>query len=167
VRTARSRASVIANECADTKLADRLAESHNPTVSQVEGQPASTATDAAELAALREQLSAAQTSREALMQEISQLHSLESKQKTLGDQMRRREKEIELLTRKLRDRNEEVKQGRKLRDEVQDEYVAMELQINMLEEKNKRLEAENRELVDRWMKKKAEEAEEMNRASRW
>jgi len=140
---------------------------YNPTAIQVEGESTLAAPDAAELSALREQLSAAQTSREALNQEIAQLHSLESKHKTLGEQMKKREKEIEMLTRKLRDRNEEVKQGRKLRDEVQDEYVAMELQINMLEEKNNRLEAENRELVDRWMKKKAEEADEMNRASRW
>jgi chromosome segregation ATPase len=151
----------------DTKLADRSAAKHASAAIPAEGESTSNRADAAEAATLREQLSSAQSSREALKQELAQLHSLETKHKTLGDQMKKREKEIELLTRKLRDRNEEVKQGRKLREEVQDEYVAMELQINMLEEKNNRLEAENKELVDRWMKKKAEEAEEMNRASRW
>ncbi len=39
----------------------------------------------------------------------------------------------------------------------------MNLQLNMAEQRTKALEAENKELIDRWMARKGREAEEMNR----
>lgn len=45
--------------------------------------------------------------------------------------------------------------------------VALGLQLNMAEERSKKLERENKELVERWMKRMGEEAEALNRESRW
>ena len=71
------------------------------------------------------------------------------------------------LERKVRDREEEIKGKSRLVIEAQDEMVALEMQLNMAEQRSEKLEGENRELLDRWMKRKGEEAESMNRDSRW
>ena len=51
--------------------------------------------------------------------------------------------------------------------EAQDEMVALELQFNLAEQRSEKLEMENKELVERWMKRMGEEAEKVNRDSRW
>lgn len=45
--------------------------------------------------------------------------------------------------------------------------VSLSLQFNMAEEKSKKLQKDNQELIDRWMAKKSQEAEAMNRASKF
>ena len=50
---------------------------------------------------------------------------------------------------------------------MQDELVSLNLQFNMAEERSKRLEKENRELVDRWMARMGKEADAMNDASKY
>lgn len=45
--------------------------------------------------------------------------------------------------------------------------ATLELQLNVAEEGKRKLERENGELVERWMKRMGEEAEEMNRRSNW
>jgi Autophagy protein 16 (ATG16) len=52
-------------------------------------------------------------------------------------------------------------------DDVQDEIVTLNLQLNMAEDEVKKLRQENQELVDRWMKRKGEEADKMNEDSRF
>ncbi len=47
--------------------------------------------------------------------------------------------------------------------DVHDEVVSLNLQLNMSERKVKGVEAENKELIDRWMARKGHEAEEMNK----
>jgi hypothetical protein len=51
--------------------------------------------------------------------------------------------------------------------DVQDELVSLNLQFNMAEERAKKLGKENKELVDRWMARIGQEADEMNRASKF
>lgn len=51
--------------------------------------------------------------------------------------------------------------------QAQDEMVAMELQMTLAEERADKLSKENKELVERWMKRMGEEAEKVNRDSRW
>lgn len=48
---------------------------------------------------------------------------------------------------------------------LQDELSTLQLEFSTTEEKNKRLEKENGELVQRWLKKMNEEAEKMNEAT--
>ena len=40
--------------------------------------------------------------------------------------------------------------------------MALTMELNLTEQKNKRITAENKELVDRWMKRMGEEADAMN-----
>lgn len=51
--------------------------------------------------------------------------------------------------------------------DFQDEIAALNLQMNMAEQKAARLERENRELVDRWMARMGQEADAMNDASKF
>lgn len=52
-------------------------------------------------------------------------------------------------------------------EDAQDEMVAQGLQMNLAEERAKKLKEENSELVERWMKRMGEEAERVNRESKW
>lgn len=45
---------------------------------------------------------------------------------------------------------------------IQDEMISLNLQLNMSEQNAKKLKAENKELIDRWMARKGREADEMN-----
>jgi hypothetical protein len=43
--------------------------------------------------------------------------------------------------------------------------LSLNLQLNMAEQRSKRLQAENKELIDRWMARMGQEAEALNDAS--
>ncbi|EKG20492.1 Autophagy-related protein 16 [Macrophomina phaseolina MS6] len=123
------------------------------------------------LARLRADLAQSTTSRAALQ---AQLSSVTAELAALKTRAARDEKAVAdlkrqaaTLERKLRDRESEVKGKTRLVEEVQDELVSVNLQLNMAEQKSEELERENRELVDRWMKYKREEAERMNDLSKW
>lgn len=45
--------------------------------------------------------------------------------------------------------------------------VSLNLQLNMAEQQKKKLQKENKELVDRWMARMGEEADAMNDASKF
>ncbi|OCK90626.1 autophagy protein 16 [Cenococcum geophilum 1.58] len=77
------------------------------------------------------------------------------------------ERAKELLERKVKDRDEEIRGKGRLVEEVQDEMVALNLQLNMAEQRVEKLKAENEELTRRWMEKMEREAKEMNERSRW
>ncbi|KAK1657402.1 autophagy protein 16 [Colletotrichum godetiae] len=69
------------------------------------------------------------------------------------------------LTTKLRDREHELREKRKLVENVQDEMITMNLQMSMAEQERDKVKKENKELVDRWMKRMAQEADAMNLAN--
>lgn len=48
---------------------------------------------------------------------------------------------------------------------VQDEMIALNLQVSMVEKERDRVQKENKELVDRWMKRMAQEVDAMNLAN--
>lgn len=123
------------------------------------------------LSRLRADLAQSTTSRAALQ---AQLNSVTAELATLKTRAARDEKAVSdlkrqaaSLERKLRDRESEIKGKARLVEDVQDELVSVNLQLNMAEQKSEELERENRELVDRWMKYKREEAERMNDMSKW
>ncbi|KAL2111567.1 hypothetical protein VUR80DRAFT_9777 [Thermomyces stellatus] len=66
---------------------------------------------------------------------------------------------------KLRDRDHELREQRKLSANVQDEMITLNLQLSMAEKERDRVKNENKELIERWMKSKGAEAERMNRAN--
>ena len=123
--------------------------------------------DAATLASLRADLSAAQQARSTLESKVASLTKLKQQNTTQAQLLEARNKEIALLRRSLNDRNEEVSEGKKLVEQVQDEMISLNLQLNMAEEKADKLDLENKDLVKRWMKKMGEEADRMNDQSKW
>lgn len=73
------------------------------------------------------------------------------------------QKDLEHLKRRQRDYEAEAKERGRLTETLQDELVAAEIQMNISEQRMKKLEVENEMLVKRWMEEKGREAEEMNR----
>jgi chromosome segregation ATPase len=69
------------------------------------------------------------------------------------------------LTFKLRDREDELRVKNKLVADVQDELAVLNMQLDMVEKKRAEKEAENKQLVERFMKRVGQEAEAMNLAN--
>ncbi|KAF7545546.1 hypothetical protein G7046_g9537 [Stylonectria norvegica] len=69
------------------------------------------------------------------------------------------------ITTKLKDREYELREKRKLIEGVQDEMIALNLQLSMAEKERDKVKKENKELVDRWMRRIAQEADAMNLAN--
>lgn len=137
--------------------------------SPADPDPPTPTTDA--LSRLRADLATTQTSRASLS---TQLASATEALAALKTRAARDEKglaeargRVAALERKLRDRESEIKGKARLVEDVQDELVSVNLQLNMAEQRSEELERENKELVDRWMKYKREEAERMNTQSNW
>ncbi|KAF2014854.1 autophagy protein 16 [Aaosphaeria arxii CBS 175.79] len=72
------------------------------------------------------------------------------------------EKTKEYLEQKVKDRADELRGKGRFVEEVQDEMVAMNLQLNMAEQEKEKLRLENEELTRRWMAKMEAEAHSMN-----
>ncbi|KAK4106322.1 autophagy protein 16 [Parathielavia hyrcaniae] len=84
-----------------------------------------------------------------------------SESKTLRDLTTERRS----LALKLRDREEELRVKNKLVADVQDELAVLNMQLDMVEKKRAEKEAENKQLVERFMKRIGQEAEAMNLAN--
>lgn len=62
---------------------------------------------------------------------------------------------------------DELKGKGKFVEDIQDEMVALTLELNMAEQDKEKLRKENEELTRRWMKKMEEEADKMNDTMGW
>ncbi|KAL8417665.1 hypothetical protein RB594_001353 [Gaeumannomyces avenae] len=94
-----------------------------------------------------------------------ELERLRSKTADDSRAIRQLTSERNVLATKVRDRDEELRGKSKLVENVQDELLALTLQLNVTEQKKAKIEAENKELVERWMKRKGQEAEALNLAN--
>jgi chromosome segregation ATPase len=125
----------------------------------------------AELASAREELARTQQSETTARERVTQLASeLETTRKDVGTHTTHIEKltrQVALLTRKLKDRDAEAREQRKLIERIQDEMVGLNLEKNMAEQKKELAEKELEELEGRLMEWKRKEAEKMNDESRW
>ncbi|EME85733.1 uncharacterized protein MYCFIDRAFT_64921 [Pseudocercospora fijiensis CIRAD86] len=123
------------------------------------------------LTALRTDLSNTQRARSVLQSQVtdltSQLSVVQASEKRSSAQMAWLQKQKLEIERKLRDREEEIRGKAKLVEEAQDEMVSLQLQLNLAERRREEVEVENRELVERWMKRMGEEVERVNRGSGW
>jgi chromosome segregation ATPase len=140
-----------------------------PTKGSKEAESTTAASDL--LSTLRADLSATQKARATLQAQLSdlttQLSALSTQQKVSQSQITTLSKQVLDAERKLHDRDEELRGKSKMVEQAQDEMVALELQFNLAEQRSEKLERENKELVERWMKRMGEEAEKVNRDSRW
>lgn len=71
------------------------------------------------------------------------------------------------LERRGKDKQEELKGKGRFVEEIQDEMVALNLQLNMAEQEKERLKKENEELTRRWLSKMEDEASRMNVQMGW
>lgn len=181
-----------AHGLADTKIADRNALSSAPSLPPSVATPdvalqaaskdrsntvakgkASTTQDADPeiLSRLRLDLATTQKARATLQTQVDELtsslsvaHSQVNMSTTRIATLTRQKTEAE---RKLRDRDEELRGKSRLVEAAHDEMVALGLQLNMSEARKEQLDRDNKELLDRWMKKMGEEAERVNQESKW
>ncbi|RYP78094.1 hypothetical protein DL771_000787 [Monosporascus sp. 5C6A] len=86
------------------------------------------------------------------------------RERARADERRIRELTAEraALSARLKDRGEELAEKSKMVTRFQDDIVALTMELNLTEQKIQRVAAENKELVDRWMKRMGEEADAMN-----
>ncbi|KAF2970949.1 hypothetical protein GQX73_g2529 [Xylaria multiplex] len=66
------------------------------------------------------------------------------------------------LTARVRDLNEELEKKRNFLKDVQDDNLTLNMELNMTIQKVAKVQAENKELVDRWMKRIGREADALN-----
>ncbi|GAO18281.1 uncharacterized protein UV8b_06247 [Ustilaginoidea virens] len=94
-----------------------------------------------------------------------ELAKLQSKSKDDYRSIKEMTTERNTLRTRLKDREHELREKRKLLEQVQDEMITLNLQVSMAEKERDRVKKENKELVDRWMKRMAQEADAMNLAN--
>ncbi|KAI8942972.1 hypothetical protein NX059_001011 [Plenodomus lindquistii] len=152
-----------------TKLADRTAASAGGARNTA-APPAGMSSPASD-AQLRSELAATQRTRgeleaklRALSAEVSILKASDAQQKQRIEQLERAKTALE---RRGKDRADELKGKGRFVEEVQDEMVALNLQLNMAEQERERLKKENDELTRRWMHKMEDEARKMNDRMGW
>ncbi|KAK1982807.1 autophagy protein 16 [Colletotrichum cereale] len=142
--------------------------SEKPSGRAVSAAPTDPGTDAA-VAQLQLQLAEALRSNGTLKDRAKaaedEAQALRAKGKEDARRLRGLTAENAALTTKLRDREHELREKRKLVENVQDEMITMNLQMSMAEQERDKVKKENKELVDRWMKRMAQEAEAMNLAN--
>lgn len=141
------------------------------------------------LAKVREDLGEAQRSKGAMQAQLQSLNEevAELRAQSQVDKRRIRELGVEKtnLVKRMRDLDEELKGKAKLLEacflplncsqlltfffsqHIHDETISLELQLNMAEAQSRKLKQENKELIDRWMARMGEEAEAMNKASKF
>ena len=126
-----------------------------------------TADSTAATAQLRQQLAEAQKARGLLETEVAKLPGLQSSNASQNRQLITLEKEILALKRRIGDKDEEIREKQKLAERAQDDMISLTLEVNMAEERAGRLQKENKELVDRWMKEMGSRADTQNKESGW
>ncbi|KAK4554328.1 autophagy protein 16, interacts with Atg12p-Atg5p [Recurvomyces mirabilis] len=123
------------------------------------------------LSRLRQDLATTQKARATLQAQVDDLTTsitaLQTQSKASTTQIAQLTRQKAEVERKLRDREEEVRVKTKMATDATDEMVALDLQLNLAEAKSKKLVGENKDLVDRWMKRMGQEADNMNRDSKW
>ena len=124
-----------------------------------------------ELDAARERVTVLEKAEAGLAERATQLQGrLETLEKDGAELTGRSEKlarHVAALTRKLKDRDAEARESRKLVERLQDEMVGLTLEKNMAVQRMEDAEAQLKELEGRLMEWKRKEAEKMNEESKW
>ncbi|KAI1310833.1 autophagy-related protein 16 [Xylaria venustula] len=92
----------------------------------------------------------------------AELATLRSKNRVDGKRISDLTSERNALTARVRDLNEELDKKKKFLKDVQDENLTLNMELNMTIQKSAKVQAENKELVDRWMKRMGREADALN-----
>ncbi|KAL2262681.1 hypothetical protein VTK26DRAFT_434 [Humicola hyalothermophila] len=131
-------------------------------------QPSST-DDTALVARLRLELAEALRAKGQFQQRLQaadeELARLRAKTAAESKALRELSAERRALAVKLRDREEELRAKNKLVADVQDELAVLNMQLDMVEKRRAEKEAENKQLIERFMKRVGQEAEALNLAN--
>ncbi|KAI1349851.1 autophagy-related protein 16 [Xylaria sp. FL0043] len=92
----------------------------------------------------------------------AELAALRSKSRVDGKRIADLTSERNALAARVRDLNEELDKKKKFLKDIQDDNLTLNMELNMTIQKHKKVEAENKELVDRWMKRMGHEADALN-----
>ncbi|KAK1997973.1 autophagy protein 16 [Colletotrichum falcatum] len=149
----------------DKPTTTTAASSEKPNAAAAPTDPGTDAAVAQLQLQLAEALRSNGTLRDRAKAAEDEVQALRAKGKEDARKLRGLTAENTALTTKLRDREHELREKRKLVENVQDEMITMNLQMSMAEQERDKVKKENKELVDRWMKRMAQEAEAMNLAN--
>ena len=94
-----------------------------------------------------------------------ELGKLRIKTKSDATALKKMEAERNSLRRRLNDLQHEANAKRQHHEGFQDEIVALNLQLAMADKEVAKVKKENKELIDRWMKRMGQEADAMNLAN--
>lgn len=160
---------ISALEAERSSLEAQLASSGKPPQKNAAGGAANSTADTGETAQLRHDLAEALrskgTTETRLRAAEEELAKLRSKTKEDARSVRSLTADRTALTTRLKDREFELREKRKLVEQVQDEMITLNLQVSVAEKERDKVKKENKELVDRWMKRMAQEADAMNLAN--
>lgn len=116
--------------------------------------------DAAAVIQLRQDLASAQNARSTLTTAntdlTARLATLTSDIEQLQDQLKKLKAQYASQSRRLKDRDSELVEKRKMLERVQDEIVGLEMQLNVSEQEKERLRNENEGLVKRLVRESDE-----------
>jgi chromosome segregation ATPase len=122
-------------------------------------------------AQIRAELASAQRTRSELETKLGDVNTELSALKASDALQRQRIEQLEKvkasLERRGKDRVDELKGKGKFVEDIQDEMVALTLQLNMAEQEKQKLKKENDDLTKRWVQKMEEEAKRMNDRMGW
>lgn len=100
-----------------------------------------------------------------LRKATTELTHLRSQTKAQARQVQALTTERDGLRLKVRDQNEELRIKKQMLEQVQDDVLALEMQLNVAEQQKTQIAAENKHLIERWMRRAREEADSMNAAN--
>ena len=124
-----------------------------------------------ELEAARDKATTLEKAEAGLAERAAQLQDrLGGLEKESAEQTAKSEKlarHVAALTRRLKDRDAEARESRKLVERLQDEMIGLNLEKNMAVQRMEDAEAQLKELEGRLMEWKRKEAEKMNEESKW
>lgn len=102
----------------------------------------------------------------------ARLRKTTAEQAHLGAQAKAQARQLQAATAerdalrvRVRDQGEELRIKAQLLGQVQDDVLALEMQLNVAEQQKAKIAAENKQLIERWMRRAREEADSMNAAN--
>lgn len=100
-----------------------------------------------------------------LRKATSERDALQATQRTQSRAVRELTGERDALRLRVGDQAEELRGKKQMLEQVQDEVLALELQLNVAEQQKAKIAAENKQLIERWMRRARQEADDMNAAN--
>lgn len=91
--------------------------------------------------------------------------ALQATQRSQSRSLRELTGERDALRLRVGDQAEELRGKKQMLEQVQDEVLTLELQLNVAEQQKAKIAAENKQLIERWMRRARQEADDMNAAN--